>query len=77
MVGIETILAIRGKKRELRIERLEILGRYDMTTVKELEEKIKDNTVPEHPAWEDLIEVKNVEVEIKEIVAMVSSTISQ
>ena len=60
-------LAIKEKKRNLRIERLEILGRYDVTTVKELEEKIKEDIAPEHPAWEDLIEVKNIEAEIKEM----------
>jgi hypothetical protein len=32
-----------------------------------LEEKIKSGTVPEHPAWEDLIEIKNIESEISEI----------
>lgn len=35
--------------------------------MKELEEKIKGGTAPEHPAWEDLIEVKNIESEIVEI----------
>lgn len=60
-------LAMKEKKRELQIERLEILSRYDATTVKELQEKIKEGEVPEHPAWEDLIEIKNIEVEIREI----------
>jgi hypothetical protein len=26
-----------------------------------------EGTVPEHPGWEDLIEIKNIEAEIKEI----------
>jgi hypothetical protein len=46
---------------------LEILARYPVVTVKELEEKIKSGTVPEHSAWEDLIEIKNIESEISEI----------
>jgi hypothetical protein len=66
-IKLGSTLAIKEKKRLLRIERLEILGRYDVTTVKELEEKIQDSIVPEHPAWEDLIEVKNIEAEIKEM----------
>ncbi len=33
----------------------------------EFEEKIKGGEIPEHPAWEDLIELKNLEAEIKEI----------
>jgi hypothetical protein len=60
-------LAMKEKKRKLQIEKLEILARYDVKTVEELEEKIKEGTVAEHPAWEDLIEVKNIEDEIREI----------
>jgi len=60
-------LAMKEKKKELRLERLEILARYEAETVKELEEKIKEGRVPEHPAWEDLIEIKNIEAEIREI----------
>ncbi|MEW6381177.1 MAG: hypothetical protein AB1611_16440 [bacterium] len=61
-------LAIQERKRDLQIERLEILARYDeVTTVEELEEKIREGTVSEHPAWEDLIEIKNIEAEIREI----------
>lgn len=60
-------LALKEKKRNLQIEKLEILARYGAGTVKELEEKIKGGTAPEHPAWEDLIEVKNIESEIVEI----------
>jgi len=32
-----------------------------------LRKKIEDGTVPEHPAWEELIEIKNIESEIKEL----------
>jgi len=60
-------LTIQEKKRELQIERLEILARYEATTVDELREKIKEGSVPEHPAWEDLIEIKNIDDEIREI----------
>jgi len=60
-------LAMREKKRNLQIERIEILARYEAETVLDLEDKIKKGTAPEHPAWEDLIEIKNIESEIKEI----------
>lgn len=60
-------LAIQEKKRNFWIERLEILAMYEVTTVEELEEKIKEGTLPEHPAWEDLIEIKNIEAEMREI----------
>jgi hypothetical protein len=60
-------LTLREKKRDLQIERIEILARYEAETVTVLEDKIKNGNVPEHPAWEDLIEIKNIEAEIKEI----------
>lgn len=66
-VKLGSTLALKEKKRSLQIEKLEILARYAAATVKELEEKIKSGTVPEHPAWEDLIEIKNIESEISEI----------
>lgn len=60
-------LTLREKKRNLQIERIEILARYEAETVNDLEDKIKRGAAPEHPAWEDLIEIKNLEAEIKEI----------
>lgn len=62
-----TTLTLREKKRNLQIERIEILARYEAETVTDLEEKIKKGAAPEHPTWEDLIEIKNIEAEIKEI----------
>ncbi|MDP3110519.1 MAG: hypothetical protein Q8M71_00260 [Thermodesulfovibrionales bacterium] len=60
-------LTLKERKRNLQIERLEILSRYEAETVKELGKKIKEGKVPEHPAWEDLIEIKNIDSEIVEI----------
>ncbi len=51
---------------DLQTERLEILAKYESVTINELEIKIKDGLVPEHPAWEDLIEIRNMESEIME-----------
>ena len=51
----------------LQIERFEILARYQASNVEELNHKITEGSAPEHPAWEDLIEVKNIEQEINEI----------
>lgn len=66
-IKIGSTLAMKDKKRNLQIERLEILARYAVDTVTELEEKLKVGTVPEHPAWEDMIEIKNIESEMAEI----------
>jgi hypothetical protein len=51
----------------LQIERFEILSRYRTSNVEELNQKVAEGDAPEHPGWEDLIEVKNIEQEIKEI----------
>jgi len=66
-IKLGSILAVKEKKRNLQIERIEILARYGALTVKDMEERIKTGDVPEHPAWEDLIEIKNIESEISEI----------
>ena len=61
------IMNLREKQRLLQIERFEILARYQASNVEELNLKITEGNAPEHPAWEDLIEVKNIEQEINEI----------
>jgi hypothetical protein len=61
------IMNLREKQRLLKIERFEILARYQASNAEELNQKIAEGSAPEHPAWEDLIEVKNIEQEINEI----------
>ena len=61
------ITNLREKQRLLQIERFEILARYQASNEEELNHKITEGSAPEHPAWEDLIEVKNIEEEINEI----------
>lgn len=62
-----SILTMKERKKNLQIEKIEILARYEVSSVNELENKIKEGTAPEHPAWEDLIEIKNIDAEIGEI----------
>ena len=66
-ISLGSKLALKEKKKNSQIEKIEILARYSAETVNELQQKIKEGTVPEHPAWEDLIEIQNIEAEIKEI----------
>ena len=66
-IKIGSSLAIKEKKRELQIEKFEILARYGTKNIDELKKKIEQGIVPEHPAWEDYIESKNIESEIKEL----------
>ncbi len=61
------ITNLREKQRLLKIERFEILARYQAPNVEELNQKVAESDAPEHPGWEDLIEVKNIEQEINEI----------
>jgi hypothetical protein len=55
------------RKKVLMNERFEMLSRYAVTHVDELEEKIKQGLLPEHPSWEDLIDLRNLEREIQGI----------
>ncbi len=64
-VGVE--LTLKEKKRDYLCERLEILSRYGVSSVQDLEGMIQRGEVVDHPAWEDIIEIKNLEAEVKEI----------
>ena len=61
------IMNLKEKQRLLQLERFEILSRYQTSSVDELTRKITEGKTPEHPGWEDLIELKNIEEEIKEL----------
>ena len=56
-----------NRKRTYMFERLNVFSRYGVNSAEELENKIKIGTVPEHPVWEDLIDLKNIEEEIQAI----------
>ena len=64
---LSLIMNLKEKQRLLQIERFEILSRYKTSNVEELNQKITEGKSPEHPGWEDLIEIKNIEEAIKEI----------
>ena len=57
---------LRQRKREVMQERLDILARYSAETVQDLEFKITQGVVAEHPAWEDLITVENLDTRQRE-----------
>ena len=58
------IAFLREKKRKNMVDRLEILDRYNAASIENLEKKIKSGEVSEHPAWEDLILLENLEAAI-------------
>ncbi|MCW3995014.1 MAG: hypothetical protein NWE98_02545 [Candidatus Bathyarchaeota archaeon] len=45
----------------------EIKTKYNVKTAAELEKKIQNGNVEEHPAWEDVILLENLEERIKSI----------
>lgn len=58
---------LQEQRRAVLEARLEILARYRVNSITELEAKIADATVAEHPGWEDLITAENLDVRLEEI----------
>jgi len=48
-------------------DRLEILSRYKISSIQEFENKVNEGMIPEHPGWEDLIIVENLENSISKL----------
>ena len=67
LMTLSLIAYLNEKKKKYMEERLEILKRHNVKSAKELEEKIRRGEVNEHPAWEDLITLENLEELINEI----------
>jgi hypothetical protein len=59
---------LREKRREAMQIRLEILSRYQVSNLAEMEEGIRTGNIAEHPAWEDLITVENLDARLEELV---------
>ena len=58
---------LNDKKRQVLQLKLELLARYGVDSVSELESKIADGAVVEHPAWEDLIVAENLSARLEEL----------
>ena len=48
-------------------DRLEIISRYKISSLDEFEKKVREGSIPEHPGWEDLIILENLENTIKKL----------
>ncbi|HID53957.1 MAG TPA: hypothetical protein EYP41_18210 [Anaerolineae bacterium] len=55
------------QKREILQRRLNILTRYAVTSIADLEDRIAQGEVAEHPAWEDLIVAENLAAHLEEL----------
>jgi hypothetical protein len=42
-------------------DRLDIMSRYQVLSINELESKVADGTIAEHPGWEDLMTIENLQ----------------
>ena len=58
---------LQEQRREVLKNRLDILARYGVRGVAELEARIANAEVPEHPAWEDLIVAENLGARLEEL----------
>jgi hypothetical protein len=58
---------IQEKKRQVLQQRLHLLARYSADSVADLESKITQGHVAEHPAWEDLIVAENLTARLEEL----------
>lgn len=65
LLGQALVCLLHEKKRQALQERLEILAHYGATSVDDLESRIAEGTVVEHPAWEDLIVSENLDARIE------------
>jgi hypothetical protein len=64
----ESILEyIKSKIRACMKDQLEIMSRYRVSSMDEFEKKVKDGSIPEHPGWEDLIVLENLNNSINKL----------
>ena len=60
--GVETLLLER--RRQVLLEKLQLLARYEASSKSEIEEGLQQDKLKEHPTWEDLIILENLEAEL-------------
>lgn len=64
----ESLIAfLRERRRKIVLDRLEILSKYRVYSIEDLEQAIENGKVLEHPGWEDLIEAENLEAKLAEL----------
>ncbi len=58
---------IKSRIRACMRDRLEIMSRYKISSLDEFEKQVREGVIPEHPGWEDLITLENLENSIKKL----------
>jgi len=62
----ESLLSfLQARKQLLMAERFEILSRYGVHSAEELRERMETGAIPEHPTWEDYIELTHMEDDLR------------
>lgn len=65
-LGKEALIAfLRERRRKIMLEMLEIFRKYNVNSSEELHEKVKSGEALEHPGWEDLILLENLEASLE------------
>ena len=67
LIGQAVRAFLKDRKKAVLLERWEFLSRSKVTSQEELQQKIEAGEIEEHPAWEDLIVVENLDAELKKI----------
>lgn len=63
--GIESLL--KERRKGVMLDRLGILSLYKVSSAEQLERKIREGEIEEHPAWEDLITLENLDTALEKI----------
>ncbi len=58
---------IKSRIKDCMRDRLEIISRYKISSLDEFEKKVREGSISEHPGWEDLIILENLENTIKKL----------
>lgn len=52
---------LRERQMKIKLDVLEILDKYGVDSSSDLQSKVKNGEIVEHPAWEDVITLENLE----------------
>ena len=63
--GIKSLLI--QKRNDLMIYKLSVLSKYGNISKDELEHRVESGEIDEHPAWEDVIFLENIDSEMEKL----------
>lgn len=63
--GLESYISVQLRECSARVK--ELKNKYDVDSLEELEEKVESGEIGEHPAWEAVIEWRNLKERIQDL----------